>query len=103
MSPFVAALAQYVHAGDAVLDVACGTGYATQAAADRAGDKGTVIGVDVNPAMVQVATLHAKGRYEIHRAPADRLPFPDAGFDVVLCQQGLQFFPDIRAAFGEMV
>ena len=30
------------------------------------------------------------------------LPFPPASFDVVLCQLGLQFFPNQRRALGEM-
>ena len=35
-------------------------------------------------------------------ASADALPFPDDSFDVVTCQQGLQFFPDRPAAMAEM-
>jgi ubiquinone/menaquinone biosynthesis C-methylase UbiE len=39
---------------------------------------------------------------EYREAPADRLPVPDGAFDVVTCQQGLQFFPDRPAAVAEM-
>ena len=35
-------------------------------------------------------------------APAAPLPLPDAAFDVVTCQQGLQFFPDRVAALAEL-
>ncbi|HLY94116.1 MAG TPA: methyltransferase domain-containing protein [Gaiellaceae bacterium] len=37
-----------------------------------------------------------------HEAPADRLPVGDAEYDVGLCQQGLQFFPDCAVALAEM-
>ena len=36
------------------------------------------------------------------RAKAVNLLLPDASFDVVLCQQGLQFFPDKLVALWEM-
>lgn len=39
---------------------------------------------------------------EYREASADALPFEDGSFDVVLCQQGLQFFPARAAAVGEM-
>lgn len=103
MRPFVAALVRYVNTGDTVLDLACGTGYATEAAAERAGAPGTAEGVDINPAMLEVARRKAMGRFAVHRAPADALPFADARFDIVICQQGLQFFPDPRAALDEVV
>ena len=41
--------------GQRVLDVACGTGVAARAAADRVGGSGAVVGVDLNPAMLEVA------------------------------------------------
>ena len=39
---------------------------------------------------------------EWHEASAEAMPLPDASFDVVLCQMGLQFMPDRRAALREM-
>lgn len=105
MAPFVAALvAACVRPGDAVLDVACGTGFAARAAADAAGEGARVAAVDLNPAMIAHArsvTPSTRG-IEWREASALELPYDDATFDVVLCQQGLQFFPDPVAGLREM-
>lgn len=104
MAPFVDALldAAEVGPGDAVLDVACGTGFATREAAVRVSPGGRVAGVDVNPGMLAVA---AAGGFPLqvtwHEGPAEHLPFGAGEFDTVVCQQGLQFFPDLPAALGE--
>lgn len=87
--------------GHQVLDVACGTGVLTRAAADRVGAVGVVVGVDLNPAMLAVA---ARLRPDIEWRAADvaQLPFADGRFDAVLCQSALFFFPDVPAALTEM-
>jgi SAM-dependent methyltransferase len=87
--------------GDAVLDVACGTGVVAATAADRVGPTGTVIGVDLNPGMLAVATARTQ-RVRWMQADAADLPFPDGTFDRVLCQAGLQYFPDRLDAVREM-
>lgn len=92
-------------AGARVLDVACGTGVVARHAAARVGPDGEVVGVDVSPAMLSVARdLSPAAGAPIHwkEASADDLPFPDASFDAALCQAGLQFFPDRRAALAEL-
>lgn len=90
--------------GERVLDVACGTGVVTRAAAARVGGDGSVAGVDVNPAMLHVARAVTPPGMSIrwYEASAEAMPLPDDGFDVVLCQMGLQFFPDKVAALREM-
>jgi SAM-dependent methyltransferase len=90
--------------GQAVLDVACGTGFTARAAAARVGPTGRVVGADINPGMLQVAATRSAGllpTIQWHQASADDLPFPEAAFDAVVCQQGLQFFPDLQAAVTE--
>jgi ubiquinone/menaquinone biosynthesis C-methylase UbiE len=88
--------------GEHVLDVACGTGVVTRLAAERVGDS-AVAGVDVNPGMLEVARNAAPdAAIEWHEASAEALPLGDATFDVVLCQMGLQFFPDRQGALREM-
>jgi ubiquinone/menaquinone biosynthesis C-methylase UbiE len=97
----VASLAE----GARVLDVACGTGVVARQAASRVGKQGHVVGVDLNAGMLAMArTLPQSSGASIEwkEGSATALPFPEAGFDVVLCQQGLQFFPDKRAALRDM-
>ena len=92
-------------AGERVLDVACGTGVVTRAAAKRVGPAGHVVGVDLNPGMIGVArSLPAPigAPIEWLERNALDLRLADASVDVVLCQQGLQFFPDKALALREM-
>ncbi|MGW2525192.1 class I SAM-dependent methyltransferase [Streptomyces sp. NPDC001617] len=106
MAPFVTALLDAVdlYPGATVLDLACGTGFAARAAAAQAGPTGRVFGADVNEGMLRIATAHHPRHYpdiEFTTASADDLPYPDAAFDAVVCQQGAQFFPDLTAALTE--
>jgi SAM-dependent methyltransferase len=90
-----------VHPGQAVLDVACGTGVVARAAAQRLAGEGTVVGVDLNEAMLTVARRIAS-EIDWRQGDACALPFPDASFDVVLCQAALMFFPEPAQALREM-
>jgi SAM-dependent methyltransferase len=95
----------HVAVGERVLDVACGTGVVARAAAGRAGPAGRVVGVDLNPGMIAVArSLPAPvgATIEWIQRSALDLGLPDATMNVVLCQQGLQFFPDKALAMQEM-
>ena len=93
-------------AGARVLDVACGTGVVTRLVATQVGQKGHVIGVDLNTGMLVTARMLPQPRtgasVEWCEGNVTALPFPDAAFDAVLCQQGLQFFPDRPAALRDM-
>ena len=101
----VVALAQ-LRPAERVLDVACGTGTATHAAATRVTPQGFVAGLDIDPAMIEVARnklLPADvARVTWHCESALDMSFQDGSFDVVLCLQGLQFFPDRLAGLEEM-
>jgi SAM-dependent methyltransferase len=91
--------------GERVLDVACGTGVVAQAAARRVGATGTVVGLDLNRERLAVASALPAGEGAViawRQGDAAALPFPERSFDVVVCQQGLQFFPDRATALGEM-
>lgn len=92
--------------GERVLDVACGTGIIARLAADRVGTEGSVTGVDLLPPMLAVAAdvcAEVRPPIEWREADAASLPLPDESVDVVLCQQGLQFFADQPASLGEML
>jgi SAM-dependent methyltransferase len=87
--------------GQRVLDVACGTGIVARTAADRAGDRGRVTGLDLNDAMLTVAR-RVRPDLDWRQGDAASLPFPERSFDVVLCQSGLMFLPDVAGAVREM-
>jgi SAM-dependent methyltransferase len=66
---------------------------------------GQIVGIDLNPGMLAVAQAVAGGHQppiEWREGSALELPFEDQSFDVVLCQLGLQFFPDRSTALREM-
>jgi ubiquinone/menaquinone biosynthesis C-methylase UbiE len=91
--------------GERVLDVACGTGAVARLAAQRVGPTGAVAGLDLNPEMLVVARSQPPPdgtRIAWHEGNASAMPLADAAFEVVLCQQGVQFFPDRAAALREM-
>ena len=90
--------------GERVLDVACGSGVVARLAAQLVGSSGTIAGLDINPGMLAVArsTTPPGMAIDWHEASAEAMPLPDASFDAVLCQMGLQFVPDKHAALSEM-
>jgi len=101
----VIALAQ-LQPAENVLDVACGTGTATHIAAKRVTPAGSVSGLDVDPGMIEVARTKPlsadAARVTWHCEDALKMPFQDGSFDVVLCLQGLQFFPNRVAGLKEI-
>ena len=91
--------------GERVLDVACGTGIVARRAAEWVGSEGKVVGIDINEGMLEVArkaSSDVRPPIEWQQGDATDMPLPDDAFDVVFCQQALQFFPDQQAALGEM-
>jgi SAM-dependent methyltransferase len=84
-----------------ILETAAGTGIVTAALASAL-PGADIVATDLNPDMLAVA----EGKLDSPRvsfAPADAqsLPFPDAAFDLVVCQFGAMFFPDRVAAYRE--
>ena len=91
--------------GERVLDIACGTGVVARHVAQQISDSGSITGIDLNEGMLEMARVQAErkgAKVEWRQGDAGALPFDDASFNVVLCQQGLQFFPDKAAALREM-
>jgi len=92
--------------GERVLDVACGTGIGVRLVAERVAPGGGVTGLDIDPAMIAVARSLAPAVSSVsldwHCASALEMPFADQTFDLALCLQGLQFFPDRAAGLKEI-
>lgn len=92
-----------VAAGDRVLDVGCGTGNASMAAAAR----GAIVqAVDPSPGLVAAARGRADAAgatVEVRVASAGALPFPDGAFDAALSSFAVIFAPEPDAALREMV
>jgi ubiquinone/menaquinone biosynthesis C-methylase UbiE len=89
-----------------VVDVATGTGIVVQALATAIGPQGRILATDINPEMLQWARrrcAHLGSRVRFIESPACALDIADACADVVVCQQGLQFFEDRDAAAREML
>jgi ubiquinone/menaquinone biosynthesis C-methylase UbiE len=84
-----------------VLDLACGTGIVGRLVRERYGAETRIAGVDLNPEMIAIARSIAPD-IEWHVANVLSLPFDASSFDLVLCQQALQFFPHRAAAVREM-
>jgi demethylmenaquinone methyltransferase/2-methoxy-6-polyprenyl-1,4-benzoquinol methylase/phosphoethanolamine N-methyltransferase len=94
--------------GDKVLDVGCGTGNLTLTAKTAAGSSGAVYGIDAAPEMIEVARKKAQ-RYQLdvtfEVGLIEKIPFPDATFDVVINRLMVHHLPDDlkRQAFAEIL
>lgn len=89
------------HLGERLLDVACGTGVVARHAVSQVSPRGRVAGLDMNPKMLDMARA-CESSVEWIEGDAQALPFADREFDIVVCQQGLQFFPNRDVALREM-
>jgi arsenite methyltransferase len=91
-----------VRAGEQILDLGCGNGWATRLLA-RSAPGTAAIGVDVAAAMVARAeerhSLTIRARYEV--AAFESLPFPDARFDRAFSMEALYYAVDLPRALGE--
>ncbi|MFN7931949.1 MAG: class I SAM-dependent methyltransferase [Bryobacteraceae bacterium] len=92
--------------GEAVLDVACGTGLVTFPAATASGPRGVVTATDISEAMILRAQHQAERRglqnITFHRADAESLPVPGESYDAAICALGLMYVPDPVQALREM-
>jgi len=91
--------------GQRVLDVACGTGWASMAAARAVGDTGRVTGIDIGDEMLDVARGKAVSlglsNVEYRPGSAEELEFGDASFDRVICASSIFYFSDMTKALRE--
>lgn len=90
--------------GERVLDVACGTGLVSLAAADTVGERGAVLGTDISEAMVAESRQRAEAR-GIPQARFERIDAEsevEGEFDAALCSLGLMYVPEPVAALRMM-
>ncbi|MBZ8182647.1 class I SAM-dependent methyltransferase [Oscillatoria salina] len=87
-----------IRPGQAVLDIATGTGHVALEVAQLVGDSGRVVGVDIAPGMLEkarnkVRNLNLKN-VEFILADGELLDFPANSFDRILCANAFPLFPD---------
>ena len=91
--------------GEVVLDLGSGAGFDSFLAADRVGETGKVIGVDMTPEMLEKARENAeKGNYrniEFRLGEIEHLPVADNSVDVVISNCVINLAPDKRRVFTE--
>ena len=87
-----------------VLEMACGTGILTQNLRANLKPAVTLTATDLNPGMLDYARRKLKDVKGINWRQADiaALPFPDASFNIAVCQFGLMFVPNKDRAFSEI-
>jgi arsenite methyltransferase len=92
--------------GETVLDLGSGAGFDAFLAANRVGDSGKVIGVDMTPEMVQKARANAANlnisNTDFRLGEIERLPVSDSSVDVVISNCVINLSPDKSAVFGEI-
>lgn len=85
-----------------VLETAAGTGILTRELVGVLPESVAITATDLNQPMLDRARAKPElARVSIRQADAQALPFPNEGFDAVLCQFGVMFFPDRVKAYAE--
>lgn len=86
-----------------VLDLGCGSGWATRLLAGYA-LRGLVVGVDISDEMIEVARSSSKEfeNVEFHVAGADSLPFREGHFSHAFSMESLYYYADVGAALREV-
>lgn len=92
--------AQPIGPSDRILDLGCGTGIVARKLRERLDGAGRIIGVDASNDMISAARALAP-ELEWREADAMSLPFEDASFELVVCQQMLQCTPEPLDALRE--
>ena len=95
-----------IEAGARVLDLGSGAGTDSLVAAQMVGPEGSVTGIDMTPEMLAKARGAAAemgaANVEFLEAEAERLPFADESFDVVISNGVIDLIPDKDAVFSEL-
>ena len=103
--PFETLLTETLVPGERVLDVGCGTGGTTLAAARTTGGNGHCVGVDISAPMLDAARARDAregARVTFVQADAETYAFEAASFDAIISRFGVMFFGDPVAAFANL-
>lgn len=100
----------YINHGDVVLDLGSGAGKDVFLAAQKVGDAGRAIGVDMTPEMLALARKNAVkfftttglANVEFRQGQIERLPIEDASVDVVISNCVINLSPDMPQVFREV-
>ena len=92
-----------INKGDAVLDVACGTGVVTNEIQKKIGKSGYVVGVDTSTTAIKIAKKWngKKDNVNFVNTDAEKFSFSKK-FDIITCQYALFFFPNAQKALKNM-
>ena len=92
--------------GERILDLGCGAGTDSLVAAQMVAPDGRVTGIDMTPEMLGKARAAAaemsQENVEFIEAEAERLPFADESFDVVISNGVIDLIPDKDAVFSDL-
>jgi SAM-dependent methyltransferase len=92
-----------IAAASCVIDVGCGSGWATRLMAERA-HEGRVVGIDVSDEMIRIAreSSAAISNIEFQVASAEKLPFETGEFTHAFSMESLYYYADMAAALNEI-
>ncbi|MBM6952609.1 class I SAM-dependent methyltransferase [Enorma phocaeensis] len=102
--PWVVAVAKEAFSGQRaphILDVGCGTGALACRLLDAVPGC-RLTGIDLSSAMVARARGRLAGRADVLEGDAERLPFHDESFDLVVCNDSFHHYPDPKRAAFQM-
>jgi len=95
-----------IQPGENVVDLGCGAGFDAFLAAKQTGIKGSIIGVDMTPEMIEKAKANADKfgirNVEFHQAEIEHLPIPDNWADVVISNCVINLSPSKKSVFKEI-
>jgi len=91
-----------VKSSDRVLDLGCGSGWATRLVAKRFRPK-KIVGIDISEEMVRLAAQHSEGiaNIDFHQGAAEKIPLPDASVDKIFSIESFYYWPDQMAGLKE--
>ncbi len=92
--------------GDRVIDIGCGAGGTSIDISRQVGPRGTVLGVDISPQLIEAAERRARAQnaanVSFRCADATTVSLDGPPFDRLYSRFGLMFFADARAAFANL-